>query len=71
MGASQLIGLGFHIMLLLLFAYITGSSAASSFTPSRTLVSVLLAVAVLTLVAVSIPACAGWSPRASGRCSPG
>ncbi|MBB4938056.1 uncharacterized protein (TIRG00374 family) [Streptosporangium album] len=54
-GASQLIGLSFHITLLLLFAYITGSSAASSFTPSRTLVFVLLAVAVLALVIVSVP----------------
>ncbi|MDP9864631.1 MULTISPECIES: lysylphosphatidylglycerol synthase transmembrane domain-containing protein [Streptosporangium] len=54
-GASQLIGLGFHITLLLLFAYITGSSAATSFTPSRTLVFIMLAVAVLLLVAVSIP----------------
>ncbi|MEU3170131.1 lysylphosphatidylglycerol synthase transmembrane domain-containing protein [Streptosporangium sp. NPDC006930] len=54
-GASQLIGLAFHVALLLLFAYITGSNTASSFTPSRTLVITLLAVAVLTLVAVSVP----------------
>ncbi|MFJ2033935.1 YbhN family protein [Streptosporangium sp. NPDC087985] len=54
-GASQLIGLGFHITLLLLFAYITGSSAATSFTPSRTLVFVLLAVAVLALIVLSVP----------------
>ncbi|MEV8631039.1 lysylphosphatidylglycerol synthase transmembrane domain-containing protein [Streptosporangium sp. NPDC051023] len=54
-GASQLIGLASHITLLLLFAYITGSSAATSFTPSRTLVFVLLAVAVAALVIVSVP----------------
>ena len=54
-GASQLIGLAFHIALLLLFAYITGSSTATSFTPSRTLVITLLAVAVLILVVVSVP----------------
>ncbi|GAA4197701.1 hypothetical protein GCM10022252_46980 [Streptosporangium oxazolinicum] len=54
-GASQLIGLAFHIALLLLFAYITGSNTASSFTPSRTLVITLLAVAVLILVIVSVP----------------
>ncbi|GAA3091560.1 hypothetical protein GCM10017600_49470 [Streptosporangium carneum] len=54
-GASQLIGLVSHIMLLLLFAYITGSSAATSFTPSRTLVFVLLAVAVVILVIMSVP----------------
>ncbi|GAA0840620.1 lysylphosphatidylglycerol synthase transmembrane domain-containing protein [Streptosporangium amethystogenes subsp. fukuiense] len=54
-GASQLIGLAFHIALLLLFAYITGSNTASSFTPSRTLVLTLLAVAVVVLIIVSVP----------------
>ncbi|MGW0595115.1 lysylphosphatidylglycerol synthase transmembrane domain-containing protein [Streptosporangium sp. NPDC002607] len=54
-GASQLIGLAFHIALLLLFAYITGSNTASSFTPSRTLVLTLLAVAVVVLVIVGVP----------------
>ncbi|MFF4418803.1 YbhN family protein [Streptosporangium sp. NPDC001559] len=54
-GASQLIGLASHITLLLLFAYITGSSAATSFTPSRTLVFVLLAIAVAVLFIVSVP----------------
>ncbi|MFF5210260.1 YbhN family protein [Streptosporangium sp. NPDC000396] len=54
-GASQLIGLAFHITLLLLFAYITGSSAATSFTPSRTLVFALLALAVVVPVVVSVP----------------
>ena len=54
-GASQLIGLAFHIALLLLFAYITGSSTATSFTPSRTLVITLLAVAVLIVVVMGIP----------------
>ncbi|GHE37475.1 hypothetical protein GCM10017673_44870 [Streptosporangium violaceochromogenes] len=54
-GASQLIGLVFHISLLLLFAYITGSSAATSFTPSRTLVFALLAVGMVVLFLVSVP----------------
>ncbi|GIH96629.1 YbhN family protein [Planobispora siamensis] len=54
-GASQFVGLAFHIGLLLLFAYITGSGTAESFTPSRTLVFVLLAVAVLIVVMVGIP----------------
>ncbi|MEU4833137.1 lysylphosphatidylglycerol synthase transmembrane domain-containing protein [Streptosporangium sp. NPDC023615] len=54
-GASQLIGLVIHITLLLLFAYITGSNTASSFTPSRTLVVALLAVAVLVVAVVSVP----------------
>ncbi|MDP9848448.1 lysylphosphatidylglycerol synthase transmembrane domain-containing protein [Streptosporangium lutulentum] len=54
-GASQLIGLAFHIALLLLFAYLTGSSAATSFTPSRTIVITLLVAAVLILVVVGVP----------------
>ncbi|WP_449062559.1 lysylphosphatidylglycerol synthase transmembrane domain-containing protein [Planomonospora algeriensis] len=54
-GASQFVGLAFHITLLLLFAYITGSGTAASFTPSRTLVFVLLAVAVLVLFLMGVP----------------
>ncbi|MEV4582414.1 lysylphosphatidylglycerol synthase transmembrane domain-containing protein [Nonomuraea jabiensis] len=54
-GASQLIMLVFHIALLLLFAYITGSTQTTSFTPSRGLVVVLLAVAVLVVVVLGVP----------------
>ncbi|WP_433435274.1 lysylphosphatidylglycerol synthase transmembrane domain-containing protein [Nonomuraea sp. CA-141351] len=54
-GASQLIMLVFHIALLLLFAYITGSNTNTSFTPSRGLVLVLLAVAVLVVVVLGVP----------------
>ncbi|MEV4111868.1 lysylphosphatidylglycerol synthase transmembrane domain-containing protein [Nonomuraea sp. NPDC049695] len=54
-GASQLIMLVFHISLLLLFAYITGSNTNTSFTPSRGLVGVLLAVAVLVVVVLGVP----------------
>ncbi|MBB2912354.1 uncharacterized protein (TIRG00374 family) [Streptosporangium becharense] len=54
-GASQLIGLAFHIGLLLLFAYITGSDTAPSFNPSRTLIITVLAVAALVLVIVGVP----------------
>ncbi|MER6006279.1 lysylphosphatidylglycerol synthase transmembrane domain-containing protein [Nonomuraea angiospora] len=54
-GASQLIMLVFHIALLLLFAYITGSTTTTSFTPSRGLVLVLLAVAVLVVVVLGVP----------------
>ncbi|MEU6787147.1 lysylphosphatidylglycerol synthase transmembrane domain-containing protein [Nonomuraea angiospora] len=53
-GASQLIMLVFHIALLLLFAYITGSTTTTSFTPSRGLVVVLLAVAVLVVVVLGV-----------------
>lgn len=45
----------FHIALLLLFAYITGSTTTTSFTPSRGLVVVLLAVAVLVVVVLGVP----------------
>ncbi|MFG1709584.1 flippase-like domain-containing protein [Nonomuraea sp. M3C6] len=54
-GASQLIMLVFHIALLLLFAYITGSNTNTAFTPSRGLVLVLLAVAVLVVVLLGVP----------------
>lgn len=54
-GASQLVGLVFHIALLLLFAYVTGSSTATSFTPSRTLVLVLLGVCVLIVGVLGVP----------------
>ncbi|MBG0826511.1 flippase-like domain-containing protein [Planomonospora sp. ID67723] len=54
-GASQVTGLAFHITLLLLFAYITGSSTAASFTPSRTLVFVLLAVTAVFVIVLGIP----------------
>ncbi|MET7463808.1 lysylphosphatidylglycerol synthase transmembrane domain-containing protein [Nonomuraea sp. NPDC005501] len=54
-GASQLVMMIFHIALLLLFAYITGSSTATSFTPSRGLVVAMLAVAVLVVVLLGVP----------------
>ncbi|MEV4477853.1 lysylphosphatidylglycerol synthase transmembrane domain-containing protein [Nonomuraea salmonea] len=54
-GASQLIMLIFHIGLLALFAYITGSNTATSFTPSRGLVLALLAVAVLVVAVLGVP----------------
>ncbi|NUW43980.1 lysylphosphatidylglycerol synthase transmembrane domain-containing protein [Nonomuraea rhodomycinica] len=54
-GASQLVMLIFHIGLLLLFAYITGSSTATSFTPSRGLVVAMLAVAVLAVMLLGVP----------------
>ncbi|MER7505073.1 lysylphosphatidylglycerol synthase transmembrane domain-containing protein [Nonomuraea pusilla] len=54
-GASQLIMMIFHIGLLLLFAYITGSNTTTSFTPSRGLVLVLLAVAVLVVIVLGVP----------------
>ncbi|SDI01687.1 conserved hypothetical protein [Sinosporangium album] len=53
-GASQLVQLVFHVLLLLFFAYITGSSTAPTFTPSRGLLVALLAVALVVLAALGI-----------------
>ncbi|SDQ54280.1 conserved hypothetical protein [Thermostaphylospora chromogena] len=54
-GASQVVGLAFHILLLLLFAYLTGTTAATALTPSRGLLAVLLAVGVTVLIVLSVP----------------
>ncbi|MFD5343717.1 lysylphosphatidylglycerol synthase domain-containing protein [Streptomyces anulatus] len=55
-GASQLFGLGAHIMLLALFGYLTGTERTpDSLTPSRTVIAGLLTVAVLVLVVTAIP----------------
>ncbi|WP_079277528.1 lysylphosphatidylglycerol synthase domain-containing protein [Streptomyces sp. CB03234] len=55
-GASQLFGLGAHILLLLAFGYLTGTEKTQDFTPSRTVIAGLLTVAVLVLVVTAIPA---------------
>ncbi|WP_407077416.1 lysylphosphatidylglycerol synthase domain-containing protein [Streptomyces sp. SCSIO 30461] len=54
-GASQLFGLGAHILLLLAFGYLTGTERTSPVTPSRTVIAGLLTVAVLVLVVTAIP----------------
>jgi len=54
-GASQLVTLVFHIGLLLFFAYVTGSTTATSFAPSRGLVVVMLAVAVAIVALLGVP----------------
>lgn len=56
-GASQLTGMVVHILLLVVFGFITGSSrdTTSDLAPSRTVVVVLLAAGVLTGVAAAIP----------------
>ncbi|GII77385.1 membrane protein [Sphaerisporangium rufum] len=54
-GASQLVGLGAHILLLLLFGYITGTNAAPSVSPSRGVVIGLLSGAVLVLIVLAVP----------------
>ncbi|MHA5050894.1 lysylphosphatidylglycerol synthase domain-containing protein [Streptomyces sp. SD15] len=54
-GASQLFGLGCHILMLLSFGYLTGIEKTPSLSPSRTVIAGLLTVAVLVLVVTSVP----------------
>ncbi|MFC5745491.1 lysylphosphatidylglycerol synthase domain-containing protein [Actinomadura rugatobispora] len=56
-GASQLMGMVMHILLLIVFGFVTGSvnTATRDLAPSRTIVIVLLALAVLAGVALTIP----------------
>ncbi|MCA1221062.1 lysylphosphatidylglycerol synthase domain-containing protein [Streptomyces sp. 8L] len=59
-GASQLFGLGAHIVLLAAFGYLTGTEKTTSLTPSRTVIAGLLTVAVLVLVVTAIPFLRKW-----------
>ncbi|NEA39514.1 TIGR00374 family protein [Streptomyces sp. SID11385] len=54
-GASQLFGLASHILLLLLFGYLTGTEKTPSLSPSRTVIAGLLTAAVLVLVVTAVP----------------
>ncbi|CAM5593535.1 hypothetical protein SGRIM128S_06304 [Streptomyces griseomycini] len=54
-GASQLFGLGCHILMLLAFGDLTGTEKTPSLSPSRTVIAGLLTVAVLVLVVTSVP----------------
>ncbi|WP_175607713.1 lysylphosphatidylglycerol synthase transmembrane domain-containing protein [Peterkaempfera bronchialis] len=59
-GASQLAGLGCHILLLLAFGYVAGNEQTKELTPSRTVIAGLLTVAVLILVVAAIPPVRRW-----------
>ncbi|MGP4113046.1 flippase-like domain-containing protein [Streptomyces sp. 4N509B] len=54
-GASQLFGLGAHVVLLLVFGYITGAGQAPNVSPSRAVVAGLLTLAVALLVVTAVP----------------
>ncbi|MFI0450014.1 YbhN family protein [Actinomadura sp. 6N118] len=56
-GASQLMGMATHILLLVLFGFLTGSTtnATKDLAPSRMIVIVLLALAVVAGIALTIP----------------
>ncbi|MFG2527571.1 lysylphosphatidylglycerol synthase domain-containing protein [Streptomyces sp. NPDC048516] len=56
-GASQLFGLGSHVLLLLVFGYLTGTQEQTpTISPSRTVIAGLLTVAVLVLIVTAVPA---------------
>ncbi|WP_331753125.1 flippase-like domain-containing protein (plasmid) [Streptomyces sp. NBC_00637] len=55
-GASQLVNLGVHVVLLLVFGYVSGTERTPSLAPSRTVIAGLLAAAVLVLVVTAVPA---------------
>lgn len=54
-GASQLFGLGSHVLLLLTFGYLTGTERTPSLSPSRTVIAGLLTAAVLALIITAVP----------------
>jgi glycosyltransferase 2 family protein len=54
-GASQLTGMGCHVLLILLFGYVTGSNTTGpSLPPSRIIIIALLTAAVLAIVVFAI-----------------
>nr|WP_232792499.1 lysylphosphatidylglycerol synthase domain-containing protein [Actinacidiphila yeochonensis] len=55
-GASQLVGLGAHILLLMAFGFITGTQKTPSLSPSHTVMAGLLTAGVLVLVVTAVPA---------------
>ncbi|WP_433894678.1 lysylphosphatidylglycerol synthase domain-containing protein [Streptomyces sp. CA-111067] len=55
-GASQLVGLGSHVVLLMVFGFITGTEKTPSLSPSRTVMAGLLTAGVLVLVVTAVPA---------------
>lgn len=54
-GASQLVGLGCHVLLLLTFGYLTGTEKTPSLSSPRTVIAGLLTAAVLALVVTAVP----------------
>jgi uncharacterized protein (TIRG00374 family) len=55
-GASQLFGLGAHIVLLMIFGYITGTEHTPTLSPSRTIIAGVLTAAVAVLIVTAVPA---------------
>lgn len=59
-GASQLVGLGCHILLLAGFGYVAGNEQTQELTPSRSVIAGLLTCAVLILAVVSVAPVRRW-----------
>jgi uncharacterized protein (TIRG00374 family) len=59
-GASQLVGLGMHILLLLGFGLIAGTANSSDVPSARTVITVLLVAAVVVLIVTAIPRLRRW-----------
>ncbi|MBF9067616.1 flippase-like domain-containing protein [Streptacidiphilus sp. NEAU-YB345] len=59
-GASQLVGLGMHILLLLGFGFIAGTANSSDVPSARTVITVLLIAAVVVLIVAAIPRLRRW-----------
>src|SRR5690606_18709845 len=56
-GASQLVGLVIHVLLLILFGFLTGSTtkATQDLAPSRTIVIVVLSLGLVAGLALTVP----------------
>ncbi|MDT0265486.1 flippase-like domain-containing protein [Streptomyces sp. DSM 44915] len=54
-GASQLFGLGSHVLLLLTFGYLTGTEHTPNLPASRTVIAGLLTLAVVALIVTAVP----------------
>ncbi|WP_037607904.1 lysylphosphatidylglycerol synthase transmembrane domain-containing protein [Streptacidiphilus rugosus] len=59
-GASQLVGLGMHILLLLGFGFIAGTASSSDVPSARTVITVVLVAAVVVLIIAAIPPLRRW-----------
>ncbi|WP_052438295.1 lysylphosphatidylglycerol synthase transmembrane domain-containing protein [Streptacidiphilus jiangxiensis] len=59
-GASQLVGLAMHILLLLGFGFIAGTANSSDVPSARTVITVLLVAAVVVLIVTAIPPLRRW-----------
>lgn len=55
-GAQQIVGLIQHILLIMIFGVIAGSSGSGSHAPSATWIAIILALALLLLIIAAVPA---------------